>query len=191
MKERVLARGEKCSIKLPMIIAAIILGVFSIVAGATSGDGEAFFVALIMSAFILLIFWLILFLLTNFELVVTDKRVYYRGVFSIRDIPTNQVGFVWCGPIKSVIIGTAAGAIKCSFVKNNHEIHNVICQLFMQQKGEVTTEEEKPESILPPKEKIFSDNTTTEEREPFKARGWIIAVGIILFVLSMIGTFAK
>lgn len=63
--------------------------------------------------------------LTN--MIVTDKRVCGKGVFSKHySMPIEQISFVKCGILGSIVVKTSSGGARLIFISNNQEIVSVI-----------------------------------------------------------------
>ena len=78
--------------------------------------------------------------LTNFELTVTDKRIY--GTIKKRkrvDIPLDSISAVGIGRGKSFTVSSASGKISFSAIKNRNEIHEIVSKLLVDRQKQTTT----------------------------------------------------
>lgn len=116
------------------------------------------------------VLYIVHYILSKEELVVSDKRIYGRVAFGHRvDLPMDSVSAVGMSIFKSIAVGTSSGKIYFNGVKNRDEIHSVISDLIIQRqkKSEVLeTQQNAPESI--PKElkkykELLDDGVITQE----------------------------
>ena len=78
--------------------------------------------------------------LTNFELTVTDKRIY--GTIKKRkrvDIPLDSISAVGIGRGKSFTVSSASGKISFSAIKNRNEIHEIVSKLLVDRQKQTET----------------------------------------------------
>lgn len=93
------------------------------------------FVSVILLAFILK------FLLSSYEMVVTDKRIYGKIVFGRRvDLPIDSISATGTLRIlKGVSASTSSGRIKFLFIKNADQIYKEISNLLLSRQNKEAT----------------------------------------------------
>ena len=80
-----------------------------------------------------LISYLIYFLFSKYEIIVTDKRVYGKSTLGKRvDLPLDSISAVGTSFLKGIDVGTSSGRIKFKLIKNQEDIHSVMSKLLME-----------------------------------------------------------
>lgn len=105
-----------------------------------AAEGVPLFIAVIIVPICLLIGTIIAKHLTNFELTVTDKRIY--GTIKKRkrvDIPLDSISAVGIGRGKSFTVSSASGKISFSAIKNRNEIHEIVSKLLVDRQKQTET----------------------------------------------------
>ena len=106
------------------------------------------------------------------ELVVTDKRVYGRGMWGKRvDIPLDSVSSVGTtGWLKSVSVSSSSGTIAFALIPNREEIHSKITSLLIARQATPAAQESvKPATSqsdadeLAKFKKLLDDGVITQE----------------------------
>ncbi|MBE7044202.1 MAG: SHOCT domain-containing protein [Ruminococcaceae bacterium] len=82
--------------------------------------------------------------LSNYQLTVTDKRVYGKAAFGKRvDLPFDSISAVGTSWLKGIDVGTSSGRIRFKLVKNQDEIHSVMGNLLLERQ-----QKESPKSNI-------------------------------------------
>ena len=105
-----------------------------------AAEGVPLFIAVIIVPICLLIGTIIAKHLTNFELTVTDKRIY--GTIKKRkrvDIPLDSISAVGTGRGKSFTVSSASGKISFCAIKNRNEIHEIVSKLLVDRQKQTET----------------------------------------------------
>ena len=90
--------------------------------------------------------------LKNYELVVTDKRVYGRAAFGKRvDLPIDSVSAIGTMWLKGISIATSSGKVAFLMIKNRDEIHKCVSDLLIDRQAKnnapvTTIKQEIPQS---------------------------------------------
>lgn len=90
--------------------------------------------------------------LKNYELVVTDKRVYGRAAFGKRiDLPIDSVSAVGTMWLKGIAVATSSGKVAFLMIKNRDEIHKSVSDLLIDRQAKTpipvtTIKQEIPQS---------------------------------------------
>lgn len=130
MEEKVLVKGVfggKFAVTLLYILAAVILGILSIIDIEDHWDGELIIIGAVI-AVIFVVFAIILGKsLKKRELIVTSKRVIARGAFGYRtDLAIENITSVSTYAFKGIGCASSSAKIKYLFCKNKMEIFDTI-----------------------------------------------------------------
>ncbi len=103
---------------------------------------------IIFSLISALLYWL----LRNYEMIVTDKRVFGRVAWGKRvDLPVDSVSAIASVSVwKGVSVSTSSGKIKFLLMKNADEIYNILNNLLIerqQKKNEASSAKESNNSV--------------------------------------------
>ena len=99
-----------------------------------------FYVFLTICLFFPLALFVIYLWLRNYELVVTDKRVYGRAAFGKRvDLPVDSVSAIGTMWLKGIAIATSSGKVAFLMIKNRDEIHKCVSDLLIDRQAKNTT----------------------------------------------------
>ena len=79
--------------------------------------------------------------LSDFELTVTDKRIFGNVRKKRVDLPLDSVSAVSMGAFKSISVASSSGRINFSMIKNRNEIHKIVSDLLVERQYKVATPE--------------------------------------------------
>lgn len=96
------------------------------------------------------IIWLVYYILTKYELTLTNKRVYGKVLFKKRvDLPLDSISSIGTSSLGGIYFGTSSGKIHFKFMKNKNQIHSAINNILIErQNSEKATYEENVASSI-------------------------------------------
>ncbi len=117
---------------------------------------------------------LIIYGFANYEMIVTDKRVYGKIKFGKRvDLPLDSITAIGLSVFKSIAITTPSGAIKFVFMKNRDVVYNEISKLIRERQETknttvITQDSNNADELKKYKDLLDSGVITQEEFEAKK-----------------------
>ena len=121
---------------------------------------------LLAYAGVLLVAGLIWLLLSNYELTVTDKRVYGKIKYVRRvDLPIDSISSVGTAWFKSLSLATSSGKVSFAMLKNRDEIHSIVSQLIVDRQKQAVKSEAGQSSAdeLKKFKDLFDSGVITQE----------------------------
>ena len=136
MKEKILVKSEKSYLFAFLFAWGIpeVIGIFLYLIDEWDEDAVImygiFLVPLVCGCFAVWMF-------SNVELVITDRRAYGRASFGRRiDLPLDSITAIGMSFMKDIAITTASGSVKFGCIKNRDEIYDVVSKLLMDRQTE-------------------------------------------------------
>lgn len=108
---------------------------------------------------------------SNVELVITDRRAYGRASFGRRvDLPLDSITAIGMSFMKGIAITTASGSVKFGCIKNRDEIYEVVGKLLMERQTSkpVSNETSSVEDLKKYKELLDTGVISQDEFEAKK-----------------------
>lgn len=103
---------------------------------------------------------------SNVELAITDRRAYGRASFGRRiDLPLDSITAIGMSFMKGIAITTASGSVKFGCIKNRDEIYEVVGKLLMERQTSkpVSNETSSVEDLKKYKELLDTGVISQEE----------------------------
>lgn len=177
MDEKILCTSEKFNLKpskKAIKLIALILFVISFIVAAVANDwfnfGDTVLLFLILTSTISLIWAIIYYFLHNYEMTVTDKRIYGKIRFGNRvDLPidsisaTEIISFLY-----GISVATSSGKIKFYGIKNRYQMYSVINDLLISRqnnKNNLSTTISVPTSPKAPENKTETPDDLIKLKE--------------------------
>ena len=135
MDEKIIIKGKVNILKISVGIV-IIIGIILIIFSGTiyeRNDNIGKLIKYTTGGGTIILGFFVWLNIKNCEITVTNKRVFGRISFGTRmDIPLNKITSVMISPIfKTILVSSASGTIKFSFISNAQEVYEQINKLIL------------------------------------------------------------
>ena len=162
MNEKIIAKGKVSKANIPAIVCGV-LAIFllfysiwwtknvehTIAEGLEYGYFNPFLYGRIPLILVGILLWV---MLSNCEIVVTDKRVYGKSSFGHQvNLPFDMISSAGSGIFSSIAVATSSGKIVFWYISNRQEILNAIIELLNERQG-------KPETATIVQQVVPTDN---------------------------------
>ncbi len=114
---------------------------------------------------LLIVFSILKWALSSYELIVTDKRIYGKSAFGHQvDLPVDSISAIASSWLNGIAIATSSGRIEFLLIKNRDDVRNVINKLIIErQEGKKPENHSDHDDLLKYKELLDSGIITQEE----------------------------